>query len=66
MLSRLLTFLNNLNANILTVNQNIPVDGVAAVNISLKLQGSINFDINTLNKISNDDGVVEIKILSAK
>jgi len=65
-LSGLLSFLHDINANILTVNQNIPVDGVASVNISLKLQGNSGFDIRTLNRISGIDGVVEIKILSAK
>lgn len=65
-LSRLLSFLHSLNANILTVNQNIPVDGVASVNISLKLQGNSDLDVATLDRISEDDGVVEIKILSAK
>ncbi|MDE5946144.1 MAG: ACT domain-containing protein [Oscillospiraceae bacterium] len=65
-LSGLLARLHSLNANILTVNQNIPVDGVAGVNISLKLQGNSSFDINTLNLVAEEKGVVEIKILSAK
>ena len=46
--------------------ENIPVDGVASVNMSLKLQGNLNLDSETLDRISEDDGVVEIKILSAK
>ena len=37
-LSCVLVFLHSLNANILTVNQSIPVDGAATVNISLSLQ----------------------------
>lgn len=65
-LSGLLAFLHSINANILTVNQNIPVDGVAGVNISLKLQGNSSLDINTLNTVSELDGVVQSKILSAK
>lgn len=65
-LSRLIAFFHEMNANILTVNQNIPVDGVASVNMSLKLQENLNLDSETLDRISEDDGVVEIKILSAK
>ena len=35
-LSNVLTTLYSMRANILTVNQNIPVDGVAQVSLSLK------------------------------
>jgi chorismate mutase len=65
-LSSVLAFLHMLNANILTVNQSIPVDGVAAVNISLRLIGESDDELASLNTITELDGVVEVKILSAE
>ncbi|MCR4888971.1 MAG: ACT domain-containing protein [Ruminococcus sp.] len=65
-LSSVLVFLHELNANILTVNQSIPVDGAAAVNISLRLTEQSSDEINTLNSITDLDGVLEVKVLSAE
>ena len=65
-LSSALVFLHNMNANILTVNQSIPVDGAAAVNISLRLSGESDNELVSLNSITELDGVLEVKILSAE
>ncbi len=67
-LSSVLVFLHDLHANILTVNQSIPVDGAAAVNISLRLTSdSGNADeLSKLNSITDLDGVLEVKLLSAE
>lgn len=65
-LSSVLVFLHDLNANILTVNQSIPVDGAAAVNISLRLIDESEEEIASLNSISELEGVLEVKILSAE
>ena len=65
-LSSALVFLHGLNANILTVNQSIPVDGAAAVNISLRLTESAPDEIVSLNSITELDGVLEAKVLSAE
>lgn len=65
-LSSVLVFLHDLNANILTVNQSIPVDGAAAVNISLRLSPESPDELNTLNSITDLNGVLEVKILSAE
>ena len=64
--SSALVFLHNLNANILTVNQSIPVDGAAAVNISLRLTGDSESELAQLNSITELDGILECKILSAE
>ena len=64
-LSSALAFLHSLNANILTVNQSIPVDGAAAVNISLRLSSDSD-ELTTLSSISELDGGLEVKILSAE
>lgn len=65
-LSCVLVFLHSLNANILTVNQSIPVDGAATVNISLRLTGETDEELASLNSISKLDGVLEVKVLSAE
>lgn len=65
-LSSVLIFLNSINANILTVNQSIPVDGAAAVNISIRLTSEIHEELKSLNSISDLGGVLEVKVLSAE
>lgn len=65
-LSSVLVFLHGLNANILTVNQSIPVDSAAAVNISLRLTGDTGSDLDSLSSITDVKGVLEVKILSAE
>ena len=65
-LSSALVYLHGLNANILTVNQSIPVDGAAAVNISLRLADDSPEEIDSLNSITELDGVLEVKLLSAE
>ena len=65
-LSSALVFLHGLNANILTVNQSIPVDGAAAVNISLRLTGDSENELASLNSITELDCVLEVKLLSAE
>jgi len=60
-LSRVLLKLSTFNANILTVNQNIPVDRVAVVTISFRLQKpSTNID-EIIGEISSIKGVVKVK-----
>lgn len=63
-LSSVLVFLHSLHANIMTVNQSIPVDGAAAVNISLRLISPE--ELKLLYSISDLEGVLEVKILSAE
>ncbi|MBO7396181.1 MAG: ACT domain-containing protein [Ruminococcus sp.] len=65
-LSSVLVFLHGLDANILTVNQSIPVDGAATVNISLRLADASPDELISLNSITELDGVLEAKVLSAE
>lgn len=65
-LSSVLIFLNSIKANIMTVNQSIPVDGAAAVNISIRLTSEIHEELKSLNSISDLEGVLEVKVLSAE
>ena len=65
-LSSILSTIYELGANILTVNQNIPIDSVATVTISIKLN---NDSVNTKllkTKLSEVYGVVDLKIISGE
>ena len=65
-LSNVLTTLYSMRANILTVNQNIPVDGVAQVSLSLKMGEGMANPIDITHKISALQGVVEVRLLSGE
>lgn len=65
-LSSVLAFLHELGANVMTVNQSIPIDGAAAVNISLRLSDDSEDELAALNSINELDGVLEVKTLSAE
>ena len=65
-LSSVLAFLHSHDANILTVNQSIPSDGAAAVNISLRMSAASNQELDWLYSITELNGVLEVKILSAE
>ncbi len=66
MLSSVLVSLHSLHANILTVNQSIPVDGVATVTISLRLNNGFEEAQEMKSIISELKGVVEIQLLSGE
>ena len=59
-LSGLLDRFSRQGANILTVNQNIPADGVAPVSISARLRAG-GAPEELLEELSSSDGVVEVK-----
>ena len=65
-LSSVLVSLHSLHANILTVNQSIPVDGVATVTISLRLNNGFEEAQEMKSIISELKGVVEIQLLSGE
>ena len=65
-LSSVLVCLHDLNANILTVNQNIPVDSVATVTVSLRLSGGFEEADAIRSRISEQSGVVEIQLLAGE
>lgn len=64
-LSKVLACLHEQNANILTVNQNIPVDGAAAVTISMRLGDNSNA-VEVVSQIAAIMGVAEAKVLSGE
>lgn len=65
-LSSVLVSLHNLNSNILTVNQSIPIDGVATVTISLRLNESFDEAIVMKSIIAGLKGVVDVQLLSGE
>lgn len=63
-LSQLLAELSRCGANILTINQNIPVDSVAPISISMRTD-ALNVDTDVLTReLSSLSGVVSLRILS--
>ncbi len=65
-LSSVLVSLHKLNANILTVNQSIPVDGVATVTVSLRLNQGFEETAGIKSIVSGLYGVVEMQLLSGE
>lgn len=65
-LSNVLSTLYGLEANILTVNQNIPIDGVAGVTFSVRLTGSVQAPNELIQRLREVSGVVDVKILSGE
>ena len=65
-LSELLNNLSGAGLNILTINQNIPVDGVAPVSISARTD-DLQMDISqVISLIRSMPGVVEARVLSGQ
>ncbi len=64
-LSTMINKISAMGANILTVNQNIPVDGVAPVSISIRADHNTEMP-NLVEEISKLTGVVEAKLLSTR
>jgi len=62
-LSRILNVISNSNANILTINQNIPLGGVATVTISIRTHGMQKSVKELIKDIEQVDGVNKIEIL---
>lgn len=65
-LSTILAEFHRQGANIITVNQNMPIDGVAAVNITVRLFGD-EADAYSLKKdLASLNGVVDVKFISGE
>lgn len=63
-LSNVLSVLSKYSANVLTINQNIPIDGAAPVTISFNT-GSLRTDGHSLREaIRSIDGVINCRSLS--
>lgn len=65
-LSAFLSEIHRFGANILTLNQNIPVDGAAAVTVTAKLHGSASEAYFLADKLKTLGGVVDVRVLSGE
>lgn len=65
-LSSIISKLYELNTNILTINQNIPIDSVATVTISLRFDHTIQSTANLKKELLGLYGVVDVKIISGE
>lgn len=62
-LSGVLQTLSDAQANVLTLNQSIPVDGAATVTVSFRLAESTGISV-LCQRLSERQGVVEVRLLS--
>ncbi|MBR4555489.1 MAG: ACT domain-containing protein [Ruminococcus sp.] len=64
-LSSIIQRLYELGANILTINQNIPIDSVATVTVSVRYEQEGTSSI-LKSELANIKGVVDVKIISGE
>lgn len=62
-LSHVLNFIASLKGNILTINQGIPLQGIAYVSISIETAGMADTPENLLSGLSALDGVRKIEVV---
>ncbi len=65
-LSSIISKLYELNTNILTINQNIPIDSVATVTISVRFEQDVMNTSILKSELSKIVGVVDVKIISGE
>ena len=65
-LSAVLGELTRYHANVLTVNQNIPFDGVAPVSLSVRYDRSGGGEDELLGALKSLAGVVEVKMVTSR
>lgn len=65
-LSAILTSFYEIGANVLTINQNFPIDSVASVTFSIRLNDISSSTSLIKKKIRKIDGVLDIKIISGE
>ena len=63
-LSKIINEIANANANILTINQNIPINSLADVTISIETTGMVKDIKELMDEISKIDGVRRYEILA--
>lgn len=63
-LSAVINSISDHNANILTINQTIPINGQANVSLSLDISGLDDSMEEMIEYLGNIDGVLNVKLLS--
>ncbi len=65
-LSSIISKLYELNANILTINQNIPIDSVATVTVSVRFDHAVMSAQDISAELGKVSGVVDVKLISGE
>ena len=65
-LSSLLNSIHQNGANVMTLNQSVPVDGAASVTATVKLNESSPDPSQCIKMLSQIDGVVEMRLISGE
>ena len=65
-LSSIISKLYELNTNILTINQNIPVDSVATVTVSVRFDHELVSAQQLKTELGRVKGVVDVKLISGE
>lgn len=65
-LSSLLNSIHQNGANVMTLNQSVPVDGAALVTVTVKLNESSPDPSQCIKLLSQIDGVVEMRLISGE
>lgn len=63
-LSEILTLVSQMNANILTINQNLPVGGKAYITLSVEFSEMASNPANLVGAISDCSGVSSVKLVA--
>ena len=63
-LSPVLACLHRCSANVLTLNQSVPIDGAAAVTVTVKLSGRPMDGASLRREVAGVEGVVETRLIS--
>ena len=63
-LSEVINLLSSEKVNILTLNQNIPINGKAAINVSIDVSEMVISVEDLIIKLRNNNEVVSVKLLS--
>lgn len=64
LLSEVLNAVAEFGANILTINQTIPINGMANVTISVETEGSEDDIDGLIDRIKSEKGVLSVKIIA--
>lgn len=65
-LAEVLNEIYRLDANVLTINQNIPIDSAATVMITLRLNSGSGEPADIIKTLSKVEGVASVKLISGK
>ncbi len=63
-LANVLSVIHSSDANVMTLNQCIPIDGVATISITLKLNSDEYNEDGIKSSLTSVDGVVDVRILN--